>query len=63
MNPLDKKLYELFSDKTLSEGCLVQLPPQVSHPDDLHSILKINDISKYKDIRKDSKNYCVSYIS
>ena len=25
MNELDKKLYELFSDKTLSEGCKIQI--------------------------------------
>jgi hypothetical protein len=28
MTDTDKKLYELFSDKTLSEGCLVELDKQ-----------------------------------
>jgi hypothetical protein len=42
MTPLDQKLYKLFSDKTLNEGCFID---KIENPLDFHSLYIVTELT------------------
>lgn len=58
MNPIDRELYELFSDKTLSEGCLFSWYEYKN--EDLWEELEIRKFLVKTDSPKYYPNYCIA---